>query len=381
MNAFEYSPRDACICGATLDAAVARVVRSYPPGEVSFLRCASCHSWCQSPRITAQTLAPWFESPAYIGSQNAPGAAYADYLADEPQRLREAEYRWRRTLRRVTPAGSKVLEIGCATGRFAPRDLDEVTGIDLSREFAEFARRTYALEILRADFLSCELGARRFHLILLLGTLCNLPRLHESLAKMRAHLAPGGALLFNFPDAGHWLARAYGRHFWMFTPSIDVFPTRRGCESLAQVGLRLLSVRPIANVEPASFSSPTRGWATPHVATRLGGQPAAAVRASGRRSASCVPRRQPVRAAYRGTAASSAVNRAAPHDWEPVPRGRLGCAMAGISAIDVPQFSAYASNGARFAASDSALVSVERRAARRQARSQHDGGGLHAEPI
>src|SRR6185503_19693512 len=80
-------------------------------------------------------------------------------------------------------------------------------------------------------------------LIMLFGTFCNLQRLDESLAKMRAHLAPGGALLFNFPDAGHWLARSYGRHYWMFTPSIDVFPTRRGCESaLHRSGLRLLSV-------------------------------------------------------------------------------------------------------------------------------------------
>jgi SAM-dependent methyltransferase len=246
MNAFEYSPRDACICGATLDAAAARVVRSYPPGEASFLRCASCRSWCQSPRITAQSLAAWFESPAYFGSRGAPGAAYADYFADEPQRLREAEYRWRRTLRRVAPPGSKVLEIGCATGSLLRVLRDhgcDVTGIDLSSRFGEFARRCHSLEILRADFPACELGSRRFDLVVLLGTLCNLPRLHESLVKMRAHLAPGGALLFNFPDAGHWLARAYGPHYWMFTPSIDVFPTRRGCESaLRRSGLRILSV-------------------------------------------------------------------------------------------------------------------------------------------
>jgi SAM-dependent methyltransferase len=246
MNAFAYAPRDACICGATLDAALARVVRSYPPGEVSFLRCASCRSWCQSPRITAQSLAAWFESPAYFGSRGAPGAAYADYFADEPQRLREAEYRWRRTLRRVAPPGSKVLEIGCATGSLLRVLRDhgcDVTGIDLSRKFADFARSEYGLEVGQGEFLACDLGARRFDLVLMLGTFCNLPSPHESLVKMRAHLGPGGLLLFNFPDSGHWLARAYGRHYWMFTPSIDVFPTRRGCESaLRRSGFRLCSL-------------------------------------------------------------------------------------------------------------------------------------------
>jgi len=247
MNAFEYSPRDACICGATLDASLARVVKGYPPGEVSFVRCESCGSWCQSPRITAQSLARWFESPAYFGKRGAPGAAYADYFADEPQRLREAEYRWRRMLRRVAPPGSKVLEIGCATGSLLRVLRDhgcEVTGIDLSRKFADFARSEYALEVVQGEFLVCDLGARRFDLIVLLGTFCNLPRLDESLAKMRALLSRQGALVFNFPDAAHWIARAYGCRHWMFAPSVDVFPTRQGCESaLRNAGLRLRSMR------------------------------------------------------------------------------------------------------------------------------------------
>ena len=174
MKPFEYSPRDSCICGATLDPGGARVARRYPPGEVSFLRCPGCASWCQSPRVTAATLVPWIESPAYFGSQGTPGAAYRDYLADEPQRLREAEDRWRRTLRHLASPGSSVLEIGCATGsvlRVLRERGCEVAGIDVSREFAEFARRQHGLEVRRCDFPACELGAQRFDLILLLGTL------------------------------------------------------------------------------------------------------------------------------------------------------------------------------------------------------------------
>jgi SAM-dependent methyltransferase len=245
MKPFGYAPREACICGARLDPA-ARVSRTYPPGTVSFLRCASCGSWCQSPRVTPETLRPWIESPGYYGSPAAPGAAYQDYFADEPQRLREAAYRWRRTLRHCARPGSRVLEIGCATGSVL-RVLREqgcaVAGIDLSRRFADFARQAHGLEVECGDFAAADLGAARFDLVLLFGTFCNLPRLHDSLRKIRAHLAPGGALLFNFPDAGHWLARLYGRRFWMFAPTIDVVPTRRGCEAaLRAAGLRLRSV-------------------------------------------------------------------------------------------------------------------------------------------
>jgi SAM-dependent methyltransferase len=247
MSPFEYVPREACICGALLDPEGRRVARRYPPGEVRFLRCGACASWCQSPRISAASLLPWIESPAYFGSRSAPGAAYSDYFADEPQRLREAEHRWQRTLRQLAPPGAAVLEIGCATGSILSvlrRQGCEVAGIDLSREFADFARRVHGLEIVRGDFLACDLGSRRFDLILLLGTWCNLPRLHESLVRVRALLSAGGALLFNFPDATHWIARAYGRRYWMFAPTVDVFPTRQGCESaLRRAGLRLRSMR------------------------------------------------------------------------------------------------------------------------------------------
>ena len=246
MSPFEYVPREACICGAMLDARTPGIVRTYPPGEARFLRCAACASWCQSPRISAASLLPWIESPAYFGSRSAPGAAYSDYLADEPQRLREAERRWQRTLRHLARPGAAVLEIGCATGSVLSvlrRHGCQVAGIDLSRAFADFARRAHGLEILRDEFLACDLGARRFDLVLLLGTFCNLPRLHESLVKVRALLSAQGVMVFNFPDAGHWLARAYGRRYWMFAPTVDVFPTRQGCESaLRRAGLRLRSI-------------------------------------------------------------------------------------------------------------------------------------------
>ena len=240
---FEYEERTSCVCGQPLAGTGLRVERRYAWGGVTFLQCRSCGSWCQSPRITPASLGAWYSSDAYLGSAGKSGATYADYRAEEDARLAEAAGRVRFDLAPLLPPRARILEVGCATGSLlcALRDAGyRVTGLDLSPALAAEARARHGLEVLCADVLDAQFDPGSFDAVLLFGTVSNLQGLHERLARMRGWLTDDGLLIFNFIDAGSWLARLYGKRLWMFAPSADAFMTRRGCASaLERSGFRL----------------------------------------------------------------------------------------------------------------------------------------------
>ena len=210
-------------------------------GDVVFVACGTCGSWCQHPQITPASLAAWYDSDEYQGSARRPGTAYVDYLADEASRSAEARRRYRRDLAPFLPVtGARVLEVGCATGSVLAviREAGhQVVGIDLSRRFAEAARMLYGLDVRVGDVLEAEWAEGTFDMALLLGTVSNLGDVPGTLSTLRRLLKSGGTLVLNFPNAQSLVARLYGSRFWMFVPSANTFMTERGCRAaLANAG-------------------------------------------------------------------------------------------------------------------------------------------------
>jgi SAM-dependent methyltransferase len=230
---FEFEPRSECVCGAPLANAGRAVTKAFAAGEVRFAACPSCGSWCQSPIVSARTLARWIDSEEYRGSPGKPGIAYADYAADEANRVAESHGRYARDLAPLLRPGSRVLEIGCASGSLLSvirGHGHQVTGVDLSASFAQAAKARHDLEVRVGDFLDLELPLRHFDALLAIGTVGNFRDPARCLARCRELLAPGGALVFNFPDAdSRWVRLLYRDRFWMFTPSVSTFMTARGC--------------------------------------------------------------------------------------------------------------------------------------------------------
>jgi SAM-dependent methyltransferase len=98
-------------------------------------------------------------------------------------------------------APTSVLDVACGTGlhlaEFARR-LDDVVGVDLSPQMLEVAHdRTPEVRLEQGDFRTFELG-RAFDLVTCLsssiGHVADLEELREAVARMAAHVAPGGLL-------------------------------------------------------------------------------------------------------------------------------------------------------------------------------------------
>ncbi|MDO8944528.1 MAG: class I SAM-dependent methyltransferase [Desulfobacterales bacterium] len=245
---FDYSERHTCVCGAPLGDSGTEVRKTSAWGEVRFVRCRRCASWCQSPQISPDSLAQWYDSDHYQGSPAERGAIYVNYLEDEDERLVESRWRYRHDLSPFLPEyPGHVLEIGCASGSLLSvvRDAGHrVTGVDMSRRFAAAASRLYQLDVYVGDFTSVELPSAPFDMVLMFGTVCNLPDLPEALAKVRMVLRPGGRLVLNLPAADSAVARLYRSKFWMFTPSVSTFMSIQGCRvALERAGLQVTRVR------------------------------------------------------------------------------------------------------------------------------------------
>jgi SAM-dependent methyltransferase len=209
------------------------VTKRFEQGDVSFVRCLECGSWCQSPVVTEQTLARWIDSADYQGSGSKPGIAYANYQADEANRIVEARGRYAHDLDKLLRPQSKVLEVGCATGSLLAAIRDhghEVLGVDLSEKFVASAKSLYGLDVRLGDVLRTELMPGSFDAVISIGTIGNFRSLGAILQKFKALLRPGGFVLLNFADADSlWVRLLYRDRFWMFTPSASVFLSARGC--------------------------------------------------------------------------------------------------------------------------------------------------------
>jgi SAM-dependent methyltransferase len=115
----------------------------------------------------------------------------------------------------LVPAGARVLDAGCGTGRVAIRLAElgyDVTGVDLDESMLEVAReRAPRLSWLGGDLATLDLGTT-FDLVLMAGNI--VPLVAEGsepavLARMAVHLAPGGLLVAGFGlDRAHLPAAA-----------------------------------------------------------------------------------------------------------------------------------------------------------------------------
>jgi SAM-dependent methyltransferase len=231
MKRYEFSERRQCFCGAPLASALPSVTVRFGQDDIRFRRCQTCGSHVQAPQLAADSLAAWFDSPAYQGGGGVAGSAYVDYAADESTRLREGQARARRDLLPFLPSAARVFEIGCGSGSVLAALAQaghRVAGCDLSSRFVELGRRSYGLDIALADYSALDLAPKSADAVLIYGTFGNLRNLPAVLARAAEHLAPQGLLFANFPAADSWTARLYGSRHWMFAPSISQFPTRAG---------------------------------------------------------------------------------------------------------------------------------------------------------
>jgi SAM-dependent methyltransferase len=167
------------------------------------------------------------------------------YLWEEEGRRRQAR-RLLDLLGRYAPRG-RLLEIGCGPGLLLDEARGrgyEVEGVELSSGAVRYARERLGLDVREMAFedaaLAGTLGHERYDVVLAVDVLEHLDEPIAALDRMRALLAPGGALLIVTSDPASLVARLLGRRWWCFEPAhICLMPRVTMRRLIRERGLRL----------------------------------------------------------------------------------------------------------------------------------------------
>ena len=108
------------------------------------------------------------------------------------------------TIREAAPGARTILDVACGTGKHAAALVARgfhVDGVDLEPRFLELARaRCPSGAFTLADMTSLDLGLRYDAVVCLfssIGYVLTVPRLEQTVARLAAHVAPGGVLLLD----------------------------------------------------------------------------------------------------------------------------------------------------------------------------------------
>jgi 2-polyprenyl-3-methyl-5-hydroxy-6-metoxy-1,4-benzoquinol methylase len=206
--------------------------------------CAQCGLGYTTPRVRADRLQEIYDL-GYFTSESAGDFGYARYADDSPGYLRTFE-RKVKIVRKFVPAGSRILEVGCAAGFFlkAARDAGyDAHGVEVSASILAHARDVLKLDNLFEGTVRDFPGKPgSYDAAALWDVVEHLADPLKDLARVRELLKPGGHLFVQTQDVSSLTRRVLGakwphfkqlEHVYHFSPStVTTLLERAGFEVL-----------------------------------------------------------------------------------------------------------------------------------------------------
>jgi SAM-dependent methyltransferase len=130
------------------------------------------------------------------------------------------------------PKVGRLLDVGCATGLFlnAMRGRGwDVHGVELSPYAADYARRTFGLDVFTGTVQEAAYPNHSFDIVTMWDVLEHVNDPKQTLAEVVRILRPGGMLALSLPDptcpearyfGANWIGWDRPRHLHLFTPDI-----------------------------------------------------------------------------------------------------------------------------------------------------------------
>lgn len=223
------------VCGLGLAALTGRP--AYGPSRL--VKCPECRSEFLSPQPDDARLGAIY-GPAYYEPWHWERAAVV--------RAMKARTFLRALALLTLPAGSRVLDVGCAQGELAEVGVSlgmQVTGLDLNSKAIEVARA----RVPQASFLCGELSPERvgagWDLVTMFDFIEHVRAPVGTLAAAAAILAPHGRLLISTPRVGSGFHHVAGRAWPQYREEHLVLFSLEGMRvALARAGMNVVRVAP-----------------------------------------------------------------------------------------------------------------------------------------
>lgn len=172
----------------------------YNVNKYKIFSCSSCQGGFTFPRPEALEV-PEIYGEGYLNNYKqtpSHGEEYSDWRFDCLSKLIETS---------GGPLSSinkrYVLDIGCATGYFLSRfkeDGWETTGVDVSHQSAEYAKKKFGLNVIVGDFLGADIASHSYDLVLMIHVIEHFIDPNKTLQKVRDILKRGGLFFLETPN-------------------------------------------------------------------------------------------------------------------------------------------------------------------------------------
>jgi SAM-dependent methyltransferase len=233
--------------------------------------CASCGLWYLNPMPSPATLARLYDE-GYFTSAAATTTGYADYagMADDARDT----FRRRLALVERHVGHGRILDVGAGYGylaevaaaRFPERWVVE-------RSASAAAHVPSAARVVLGTWEQADVPERYFDVVSMQDCLEHFPDPLAALAKTRAALRPGGALLAVTPNVGSWLARVQGRR-WVslkFPEHVVLFSEATLRRTLETAGFRVETMVPAGQYARLDFLATRIAAGFPRLGEALAG--------------------------------------------------------------------------------------------------------------
>ncbi len=179
----------------------------------------------------------------------------AAYESEAPGRVRTARRR-RKILQRYANRSGKILDIGCASGKFLAECAAAgwtVAGVEPCRSLFEKAQKLLpgSAQIFPVTLQDADFPQSNFDAVTMWDVLEHVPNPGEFLRKALSLLRPGGLLIANVPNLDSWQARIMLKRWPLLLPEHLNYFNR---ESLARCGARSGARLIAQGTRPVNFS-------------------------------------------------------------------------------------------------------------------------------
>lgn len=211
----ETVPCPLCRCSQFIELFEARDLLHGRPGVFGVARCVQCSHMFTTPRPAVAALGEYYPSDykpyANIPVHKKPGLFH--------RLLSDAFHVYMRShdvLDVVRSEGSRLLELGCASGTYlhAQRKYSlQLFGVEFAEQPATFAREQLGLNVFHGQLEEAHFADDFFDGVVAWMVMEHLPDPRQTLREIHRVLKPGGTFAFSIPNAGSWEFAVF-RQYW-----------------------------------------------------------------------------------------------------------------------------------------------------------------------